>query len=263
MRLTEEQYELIEAYLNNELSAPDRASFERDVQADAELQAEIDRQRDLRLGLRAMGIARALEQTRTNYKTSAATATSANKELTVVRQLPVWRYWAAAASVVIVLGVGYYAYQQTASRQVDIAYAETVTPDTNDELLKSFPSENVAPQTRTTFFDAFRDYKAGKYEQVIEQLHTLPADKQTIYYKNYFLGLSYLANKQPTNAIPLLNKAQTSPDLKIRQKAEWFLALAYIKNNQNERALPILKQISIDKAHPFQSLAKRVLRKVQ
>lgn len=259
MRLTEEQYELIEAYLKNELSATDRASFETDIQTDAELRAEVDRQRDLRLGLRALGIQQALERARTQYKASLPTTESA----AVVRSLTTWRYWAAAASVVVILGIGYYAYQQTANRQADIAYAETVTSDTNDELLKSFPSDNVPLETRTTFLDAFRNYKAGKYDQVIEQLKTLPTGKQTIHYRNYFLGLSYLANKQPANAIPLLSKAQASPSLKIRQKAEWFLTLAYIKNNQKERALPILTRISTDKAHPFQLLAQRVLRKIE
>lgn len=261
MRLTEEQYELIEAYLKNELSATDRVSFESDVEADAELKAEVDRQRDIRLGLQALGIQRALKRAKTQYKTSLPTATSERELLTVVRPLYKWQYWVAAASVVIVLGVGYYLYQQTASRQFDIAYTETVTSASNDDMLKSFPSENVAPETRTKFLDAFTNYKAGKYNQVIEQLKTLPADKQTIHYKDYFLGLSYLANKQPINAIPLLSKAQETPSIRLRQKAEWFLALAYVKNNQNEKALPILKRISIDKAHPFNSLAQRVLQK--
>lgn len=262
MRLSEEQFELIEAYLKNELSAADRVSFESDIQADVELHEEVERQRDLRLGMRALGIQQALERARTQYETTASATTSATKESTIVRPLSTWRYWAAAASVAVVLGVGYYAYQQSASRQADIAYTETATSDTNDELLKSFPSGTVSPETRTTFLDALRNYKAGKYDQVIEQLKTLPADKQTIHYKNYFLGLSYLADKQLTRAIPLLSQAQESPSFQIRQKAEWFLALSYVKSNQKERALPILKRISADKAHPFHSLAQRVLRKI-
>lgn len=37
MKLSEEQYELIDAYLTNELSAADRVAFEKDLQADNEL----------------------------------------------------------------------------------------------------------------------------------------------------------------------------------------------------------------------------------
>lgn len=262
MKLTEEQYELIEAYLANELSATDRASFEGDMKADTELQLEVDRQHDIRLGLRALGIQRALERAKTQYEAASTTATSETRTLPVVRPLSMWRYWAAAASVVIVLGAGYYAYQQTASQPINLAYDETVLVDSNDELIKSFPSGNMPPETRTKLLDAFTKYKAGKYDQVIAQLTTLPTDKQTVYYKNYFLGLSYLANKQAAKAIPLLNQAQASPSGKLHQKAEWFLALAYIKNDQKEKALPILKRISTNRANPFNSLAQQVLRKI-
>ncbi|GAB2581768.1 hypothetical protein [Spirosoma areae] len=260
MKLSDDQYEIIEAYLTNELSAADRVLFENDLQANPELRQEVDRQRDLRLGLRALGIERALERAKTQYQATApiAQATSANQP--VVRPLVNWRYWAAAASVVV-LGVGYYAYQQTTDRQADIAYAETFSPD--DQLTKDFPSGTLSPTAQTQFLDALSNYRAGNYDKVIEQLTTLPADKQTIHYKNYFLGLSYLANKQPVEAIPLLLKAQAAPSAKLRQKAEWFLALAYVKNGQKEKALPTLKRISTDKAHPFQSLAQRVLQKIE
>lgn len=258
MKLTEEQYELIEAYLKNELSAPDRNSFETDMATDADLRTEVDRQRDLRLGLRAIGIERTLERARAQYRATQPEPARANWQPAVVRSLSTWRYWAVAASAVLVLGIGFYAYQQTIDQRVDIAYADTMT----DELTKGFPSDNLPPQVRTQFLDALTNYKAGKYDQVIERLKTLPADKQTVYYKDYFLGLSYLANQQPTEAIPLLSSALATPSAPLRQKVEWCLALAYVKNDQNEKALPILTRISTDKAHPFRALAQRVLQKI-
>jgi hypothetical protein len=261
MKLTEAQYEILEAYLNNELSETDRVSFEEEIRADADLQMEVNRQRDLRLGLRGLGIQRALERAKTQYQENQSAKSSVLNEPSAVQPLTVWRYWVAAASVVVVLGIGFYAYQQTASRQVDLAYSET--RNATDEWMKSFPADRVPPQTHKTFLEAFNNYKAGQYDRVIGQLKTLPADKQTIHYKNYLLGLSYLANKQPTEAIPLLGKARQSASPELRRKAEWFLALAYVKNDQKERALPILKRISTDKAHPFQSLAQKVIRKIQ
>lgn len=263
MKLSEEQYELIDAYLTNELSATDRVAFEHDMNADNELRAEVGRQRDIRLGLRALGIERALEQAKAHYKATSAPRETAPAIQPVVRPLVSWRYWAAAASVVVVLGVGYITYQQTTSRQADLAYADTFSSDPTADLMKDFPSGELLPSVRTQFMDAMTKYKSGKYDEVIDQLKTLPADKQTLPYRNYFLGLSYLANRQPVEAIPLLAKAHAASSGKLRQKSEWFLALAYVKNEQKEKALPILKRISTDKAHPFQSLAKRVLKKVE
>lgn len=260
MRLTEEQYEVIEAYLKNELSAPDRASFETDMRADAELRAEIDRQRTLRLGLRAIGIERALDRARTQYNETAAEPepTRTAWQPTFTRSLTTWHYWAVAASVVLMLGIGYYTYQQSAGSRTDIAYADALP----DELTKGFPSETVTPAVRNQFMDALTNYKAGKYDRVIERLKTLPTDKQTVYYKNYFLGLSYLANQQPTEAIPVLTQALATPSAPLRQKVDWCLALAYVKNGETAKARPMLQRISMDKANPFQELAQRVLDKV-
>ncbi|MCX6215448.1 hypothetical protein [Spirosoma sp.] len=263
MKLSEDQYEIIEAYLTNELSAPDRASFERDLLADAELRAEVDRQRTIRMGLRALGIERALEQAKSQYNAELERTETAPADQSVVRPFISWRYWAAAASIVVVLGAGYYTYQQTTSQQTDVAFAEILASDPATELTKDFPAGELTPSTRTEFLEALRNYKSGKYDEVIARLKTLPADKQSVHYKNYFLGLSYLANKQPGAAIPLLTKAQASPSLTIRQKAEWFLALAYVKNGQKEKALPMLTKISTNRAHPFNSLAKQVLTKIQ
>lgn len=262
MNLSEEQYELIEAYLAGELSEADKALLESEMQADAVLQAEVNRQRDIRLGLRALGIEKVLKKAQENYKASLVTAEPELVATPVVRPLLNWRYWVAAASVVSVLGIGYYAYQQTANNAAEVAYAETFTPDSDDDLLKEFPTD-ASTDTRQQFLDAFTNYKAGRYDQVIDQVKTLPDDKKTVHYKNYFLGLSYLANQQPANAIPLLQRAQASSSISLRQKSEWFLALAYIKNQEKEKALPLLNRISTDKANPFTTLAQRVLQKIR
>ena len=137
-----------------------------------------------------------------------------------------------------------------------------VGPATSDQAMKGFPTNAFPLAARPQLLDAFRNYEAGKYDRVIDQLKTLPTDKQTIYYKNYFLGLTYLANRQPAEALPLLTNARKAPALALRQKATWFLALAYVKVGQKNKALPMLKQISTDKANPFNALAQRVLQKI-
>jgi len=257
MRLSEEQYELIEAYLTNELSEKDKAAFESDMRADAELASEVDRQRELRLGLRALGIERALQRAEADYKASVASDSPVS-----IRPLLNWRYWAVAASVAILLSIGYYSYQARTDREAELAYNEAFASESGDELLKGFRRGSRSKTADKQLLDALTKYKAGKYDQVIEQLITMPVDKQTIYYKNYLLGLSYLANNQALESISPLKMAMQAPDASIRQKAEWFLALAYVKSNENELAQPILTKISNDDANPFHSLAQKVLQKI-
>jgi hypothetical protein len=267
MNLSEEQYDIIEAYLANELSASDRASFEGDIRADAELSAEVERQRTLRLGLRALGIEQALVRAKAHYQTTSSSGVAPSEGESpiirpLVRLLNTWQYWVAAASIVLLLGVGYYAFQQQLARRDAVAYADRFGPAPTDQVMKGFPTAAFPLADRSLLLDAFKNYKAGKYDQVIDQLKTLPADKQTIYYKNYFLGLTYLANRQPAEALPLLTSARMAPVLALRQKATWFMALAYVKNGQKNKALPVLKQISTDKANPFNALARQVLQKI-
>ncbi|AQG82152.1 hypothetical protein [Spirosoma montaniterrae] len=257
MNFSEEDYELIEAYLANELSATDRAAFEADMQRNPDLQAEVSLQRNLRLGLRAIGIEKAVMQARSQYEAIKPAAASV-RPLVSSRS---WFYWAVAASIVAVLTIGYVAYQQT-TRPPDLAFIDTIAPNQSDDLAKELPVGAVSSNVRTQFLDAFTQYKAGRYDRAIEQLRTVPADKQSEPYKLYFLGLSRLANKQPARAIPLFKRAMNSPESSIRQKSEWFLALAYVKNGQNERALPLLKKVSNNNAHPFRQLAQEVLRKI-
>ena len=269
MNLSENQFELIDAYLSNQLSPTDRVSFETDLAGDVELRAEVDRQKSLRLGLRAVGIERALarakaqfEQTSFSIDENPLVTESAPVSQPIVRPLTTWRYWVAAASMVVVMGIAYYAYQQTGNQRAEMAYADTFAPTPPDQLLKEFPTGSLPPAAKTRLFNALKNYQAGKYDIVIDQLRTLPANRQTVHYKNYFLGLSYLANNQPVNAIPLLQQAQTTPSRPLRQKAEWFLALAYVKSGQKKKALPMLNRISTNKAHPFNALSRRVLQKI-
>ncbi len=261
MNLSADDYELIEAYLANELSDTDRAAFEADMQRNADLLAEVTLQRNLRLGLRAIGIEQAVARARSQYE--ATTLQSGGASVRPLGSLwGAWSYWAVAASVVAVLTIGYVAYQQTRP-SADLAFIDSVTRNQADELAKELPVGAVSPNARTQFLDAFNQYKAGRYDRAIEQLRTLPADKQSEPYKLYFLGLSRLANKQPAEAIPLLKRAMTSPSVTIRQKSEWFLALAYVKNGQNEKALPLLRAISNSKAHPFQKTAQKLLHEME
>lgn len=260
MKLTEEQYELIEAYLGNELSATDRASVEADMAADAEFRAEVDYQRSVRTGLQMLGIEQAVNRAKAQYVAGQA----ANASPTLVRPLGQpdrsrWQYWAAAASVVLLLGVGYGAYQYN-SRQ---SYTSSLLSAQSDDLLKEFPREGLSASARDQLVTALEAYRAGEYDKVIENVKALPENRQTVYYKDYLLGLSYLANREPVQAIPLLQSALATPSPVLRQKAEWILALAYVKNGQNEKALPILTRVSTNKANPYRKQAQQVLQKIK
>lgn len=262
------QFELIEAYLNQELSPTDRQSFELELATDEDLRADVATYRTLRLGLRGLALERRVQQAYDRYKARpdveqplatdlAASGTAISQPFTAARPARTWWVrWAAAAAVATSIGLGTYVYQQ-ATHPADLAYADSSLQSSADFFAKSLPA-NLAPTDRAHLLEAVQAYKAGRYDAVIEQL-TIPAtDRQTTQYQRYFLGLTYLANHQPAKAIAPLQDALSTSSVPLRQKADWFLALAYLKNNQPEQARPIVDRIRTDQTHPYHDLAQEV-----
>ncbi|WP_375446692.1 hypothetical protein [uncultured Fibrella sp.] len=265
MTLSQEQFELIEAYLANELSAADAQAFEQEIAADAALQAEIETQRTFRMGLHALAIEQRLQLARQRVRQAEKEVVQATPDRLEAPGKPFparnrtlsWGYWAAAASIVLGLGIGVYWYQHQ-QQAPELAYADTATAD---QLTKSLPAD-IRPADRQRIMNAIRGYKAGRYDEVIEQLKIPAADQRTGYYQSYFLGLSYLSANKPAKAIRPLTESLGTLSVPLRQKANWFLALSYLKNKEKEKALPILEKIRTDKAHPYHELAERIYAKV-
>ncbi|MVM41298.1 hypothetical protein GO730_32475 [Spirosoma sp. HMF3257] len=278
MKLTEQQYELIEAYFNNDLSDTDRASFEGEFERDTDLKAEIQTQRELRLGLKALALDQRLKKAQQRWQQSNLSnhqiiqpqkdAEPTGKQILFGRQantqrLGGFQYWVAAAVLIVVSGVGIWLYQQnSASATLETAYMEAYQPDDTQFLTKDFPTDLPA-NDRTKLLDIMQGYKAGNYASVIHQLETLPTEKQTLPYKNYFLGLSLLANKQADKAIPYLHLALTNSSGALAQKSTWFLALAYLKTGNKAEANQRLQTIAADPNQPFNGLARQVLARVK
>lgn len=275
MNLSEEQYELIEAYLNNELSDADRTQLEADLQTDAAWRQAVSDQRALRLGLQALAIQGGIERARAAYQASLPPTEATTAPLHPAsgstgwphpgRPYPgwPWKRWVAAASVVVALGVGYWGYQSTQTPAPELAYGLILPADETDELLKAFPAESFSTAVRAQLLAALDFYRAGQYEQAVDRLRTLPDDRRTRYYKNYMLGLSKLAGNHPAEAIPLLQQALGSPSASLRQKADWMLALAYVKDHQPDKARPMLTRISTSPDNPFRQQAQQVLQKIE
>lgn len=257
-----EQVELIEAYLANELSSADMQTFEQDTAADPDLQAEVDTYRQLREGLKALAIEQRLQRARQQVQVKSEKIDQLVDSQTAVEKLTLknrqigtsWTRWAAAASVVF--GLSLYVYQQ---QLPDLMYADVATAD---QLTKSLPTD-LPPLDRQRVREAIEQYKAGQYDRVIEQLKLPAADQRTASYQQYYLGLSYLAKKQPSEAIALLRAALTTPSVQLHQKASWFLALAYLKNKEKARAMPIIKRIQANSSHPYRQMAEDLYQKIR
>jgi hypothetical protein len=256
--LSPDQFELIEAYLNKQLSPIDRQSFEQELTTDDSLRRHVDTYRTLRLGLKQMAVEQQVRLAHERYQARPDLAEGESPAavvhpLAAARTQPGWVRWAAAASVVVALGMGVYWYQHNQRAEL-LSFAETGLYQQDDQLTKGLPANLSAPDQQQ-LTAAIRDYKAGHYDAVIDRLRIPSADRASEPYRRYFLGLSYLANKQPAEAIRPLQDAVGSATGVLHQKADWFLALAYLENKQPTLSQPILARVRADSSHPYRSIA--------
>ena len=62
------------------------------------------------------------------------------------------------------------------------------------------------------------------------------------YLDQFYIGISYLANNEPRQALEYLEQAAAVPS-NIKQPAQWYLALAYLLNENHDLAKHILTDI--------------------
>ena len=109
------------------------------------------------------------------------------------------------------------------------------------------------------------NYKDGQMDSVIMEFNALPSPKPEEY---MIAGVAFLESNQPERAISNFSKViQQNADAKtdyFEDDAEYYLAMSYLKNRQPQKALPILEKIQADPGHPYNSkLSKWFILKVK
>jgi hypothetical protein len=128
------QFERIEAYLQNRLSEVERRDFEAEIHANRALQAEVEAQQKLRLGLRAMAIEKNLRNAQKRTQTKQIKMVFWGK--------PRWQTWAAATSIVLVLGVSWWVWNYN-STQKENQFMALAEKEMTDVQYKSLPFESL------------------------------------------------------------------------------------------------------------------------
>jgi len=128
------QFERIEAYLQNRLSEAERRDFEAEIQANSALRAEVEAQQKLRLGLRAIAIEKNLRNVQKRTQTKQIKMVFWGKTE--------WQTWAAAASIVLVLGVSWWVWNYN-STQKENQFMALAEKEMTDVQYKSLPFESL------------------------------------------------------------------------------------------------------------------------
>ncbi len=216
---------LIEKYLYSELSNTEAQQFEEALKNDSDFADEVEL-RTIIFAKAKSDFKKKLRDTQREYQKEKPTAK-------VVKLNPTYYLKRIAAALIIgVLAFVLYQYLAGGSpdQLVDNYLADTHSSPT---VLMGDNDNEKAWQEAIKAYQS-KDYSASV--AAIQKIQAPDAEQQ------FYLGLSYLYNKNYEQAIPVLKQSLDAKN-SFSESAQWYLSLAYFKNGQTDLARKYLNII--------------------
>ena len=164
-------------------------------------------------------------------------------------------YQAAAAAAVVVLAVSVWFMSPSTSFTSDQLFAQHYNrPATS--------AERGTPDTPLSWRNALLAYNEQDYTTAISLLQQSLRDPSFKQHDAgwYYIGQSYLAQKQLVPALDALKKV--SQKSLLYPDAQWFMSLAALANHQEAQSIDILNTIAADNTHHKQDEARLLLKQL-
>lgn len=229
--ISQEEFELIEAYLTHTLSKEDRNIIEDRISKDKPFALKVEEMKTILTSVETQAMK---EQLDVFHKEMSINEVSTNEIHTKVKTIS-WKKMAIAAVLILSLG-SFWVFSGSTN---DKLYAEYFSPDPG--LPTTMSSNN-----NYEFYEAMVNYKQGDYKTAISKWQVLQKQQPTNDTINYFIGVAHLANKNEKDAIPFLKKVTKNSRFSFVNDAYYYLGLAYLKTGNTENAKAILKNSTND-----------------
>lgn len=167
-------------------------------------------------------------------------------------------YW-AAASIMVCAIVGYFVLRSGNSSDKNLF----------DSYFKAFPATIITRGSDDESSDAaLKKYQAGDYEGAALIIQPLIAKESNIDEKHklkLLLGNCWLKLNEASKAKKCFKEIMEDSDTQFRQHGEWYFALSLLKNKQRDSSMLILNNISHSNsiyAKQADDLAKKLNRSI-
>lgn len=286
MELSEEIFHEIHQYLSGQGTPEERTSFESRMNTDEELAREVASQRRIRNGLKANEYKALFKDIHARLQSEGALPEQPQAENDDTKILPLaadkanarWLYFAAAASVLIAIGLVWYFNLGSQDPQLASdtpVVKDTVTqtppaerPDTAQhnapvqQPVKKAPAAVNTSEFFAAYFDPntmlespFSGDKLGVSPSAIAQWRSDTAHVQQ--------GIRYLAKREATLALEAFGLVEASRYRQLKRVADWYRALAYLQHNDLKNCKEQLKKIIADPENTYSKQARELLAKIQ
>lgn len=264
MALSEELLEQIGAYLSGRMPADEKDRFSARLRQDADLRQEVALQQELKQGLSFLAQKDRFRQLHADLSTrgllpevdpprSQPAPTPSPVAEPGAARVPVKRRvgyglasWVMAASVVLLLGIGWVVHQNQTEKRQDVAQNERLFTKSFSTDLRPLPVVPADPDRLAASPDNGPSV-TGQSGRDSVRLRGAVAALQRADMPSAIRSLRALAAGEPGH---------------WSASAQWYLALAYLRNNQRADARPLLQTIAQLNGHPYQTDAQQLLNRL-
>lgn len=225
---------LLYNYFSNQLTAEEQRQFDELLKTDANFKEQFDFEKNLKQVIR--------EKESDNLKAKLAGFEKEIGNTVPVRKLPSTNYrkWAMAASIALLLGLGWLGYNNFSGTNYEGLYNDNFQdyPNTVYAITRSAETDSSLERA------AYVAYETNDNTKAIELFTELKetSDSENI---SFYLAQSYLKNNQLGEAISLFNEVVEERG-EFAPQALWYISLSYIKDKQKENAIESLKSLIAD-----------------
>lgn len=275
--MKEDDYTEIYRFLNGEMSGEERRSFERRLEGEPELAEEVAFNQDLARSIALYGdktLKARIGQTHSRleekgFLQAAQTGKTPSGEADApprakLRRLFPVRALAVAATVLLLLAVGYYLYPTTDTTQQ--LYSAHYQPDEEalKEQLEKLSLVGMAipdKARRESLSAALNIFQSGNFDAASEalgqHLEAWPEDEPA----RYFLALSLMETGQFGEAAATFQPLTTRAGTAYYDKALWYQGLSYLRlPGRQARAKSIFTLLAVVPSSGYQKQAEEILK---
>ncbi len=230
--------ELIEKYFKETLSETERAQFNTYLNEDESFKKEFEFISNLQETI----VQKEREETKALLQSFEQSVKQRN-----------WKKWLVAASIVLLLGLGYSLFFLKPSP--DQLFASNFEPYANviQPVVRGLNESDL----KTKAFVAYENKEYELAETYFSQIYT--KDKEP--YSLFYLANTELAMGNISEGKRLLNNYLELPIDSLTEKANWYLALAHLKGGEIEDAQRRLRKIIQEDGYQSKQ-AKLILKKL-
>ncbi|QCX39721.1 tetratricopeptide repeat protein [Aureibaculum algae] len=220
---------LLTRYFSDSLTAEELQLFNQLLENDTKFKEQFEFEKDLKRAIK--------EKERIQLKAKLQDFETELKHKSTPKNSN-YKAWAIAASIAILLSVGWFGYDNFFKVNYNELYSENFQqyPNTSYSITRGDIDNTIERQ-------AFVAYETGNYQTAVDNFEKL--DSSTKDYIDFYKAQAYLKLNTTDTAKPLFKKV-ISDNVEFVAESHWYLALIAIKEKDKQSAISYLEKLITD-----------------